>query len=195
MCMRIIVGISGATGAIFGIRMLEALRSVGVETHLVISKWAEVTIKLETDYLIDEVKSLATVVHGSMNQAASISSGSFRVDGMIIAPCSMKTLASIRAGMADGLLGRAADVMLKERKKLVLLIRETPLSDIHLENMLGLSRMGVTIVPPVPAFYNHPKSIDDIVNHIVARTLDQFDIDNSLTKRWKENNVKKMNLI
>ncbi|WP_017727776.1 non-oxidative hydroxyarylic acid decarboxylases subunit B [Halalkalibacterium ligniniphilum] len=193
--MRIIVGISGATGAIFGIRMLEALRSVGVETHLVISKWAEVTIKLETDYSIDDVKSLATVVHGSMNQAASISSGSFRVDGMIIAPCSMKTLASIRAGMADGLLGRAADVMLKERKKLVLLTRETPLSAIHLENMLGLSRMGVTIIPPVPAFYNHPKSIDDIVNHIVARTLDQFDIDNSLTKRWKENNVKKINLI
>lgn len=187
--MRIIVGISGATGAIFGIRMLEAFRASGVETHLVISKWAEATIKLETEYSVEEVKELATVVHSSMNQAASISSGSFRVDGMIIAPCSMKTLASIRAGMSEGLLGRAADVILKERKKLVLLTRETPLNDIHLENMLALSRMGAVIVPPVPAFYNHPVTIDDIVKHIVARTLDQFGIDNSLTKRWKEENV------
>ncbi len=184
--MKIIVGMSGATGAIFGIRMLEALRSVGVETHLVMSKWAETTIKLETEYTVEEVKSMASVVHASMNQAASISSGSFRVNGMIIAPCSMKTLASIRSGMSEGLLGRAADVILKERKKLVLLTRETPLSTIHLENMLALSKMGTVIVPPVPAFYNHPTSIDDIVNHIVARTLDQFDIENSLTRRWRE---------
>jgi 4-hydroxy-3-polyprenylbenzoate decarboxylase len=189
--MRLIVGMSGATGAIFGIRMLEALRSASVETHLVISKWAETTIKLETNYSVDEVKDLASVVHSSMNQAASISSGSFRVDGMIVSPCSMKTLASIRVGMSEGLLGRAADVILKERKKLVLLTRETPLSDIHLENMLALSKMGAVIVPPVPAFYNHPTSIDDIVNHIVARTLDQFDIDNSLTRRWKDDYVNK----
>ncbi len=186
MKKRIIVGISGASGAIFGIRMLEALRTYDVETHLVMTKWAETTIGLETDYSVEQVKELASVVHGSMNQAASISSGSFRVDGMVVAPCSMKTLATIRAGMSEGLLGRAADVILKERKKLVLLTRESPLNDIHLENMLALSRMGVTIFPPVPAFYNHPKSIDDIVDHIVARTLDQFDIDNSLTTRWKD---------
>jgi 4-hydroxy-3-polyprenylbenzoate decarboxylase len=184
--LKIIVGMSGATGAIFGIRILEVLREAGIETHLVMSKWAEVTIRLETQYTVSEVAKLASVVHSPSNQAASISSGSFRVDGMVIAPCSMKTLASIRVGYADGLLARAADVILKERKKLVLLTRETPLNDIHLENMLALSRMGTIILPPVPAFYNNPSSIDDIVNHIVARTLDQFEIDNSLTRRWKD---------
>ncbi|WP_462409742.1 UbiX family flavin prenyltransferase [Neobacillus sp. Marseille-QA0830] len=188
--MRIIVGISGASGAIFGIKMLESLRYCGVETHLIISKWAETTIRLETNYTISQVKELASFVHDSKNQAAAISSGSFRVDGMIIAPCSMKTLATIRTGIADGLMGRAADVVLKERKKLVLLTRETPLNDIHLENMLALSRMGAVIVPPVPAFYINPVTIDDIVNHIVARTLDQFDIDNSFTKRWQEEKMK-----
>jgi flavin prenyltransferase len=187
--MRIIVGMSGATGAIFGIRMLEALRDMGVETHLVMSKWAETTIPLETNYTVSEVKNLASIVHHPLNQAASISSGSFRVDGMVIAPCSMKTLSSIRHGFSEGLLGRAADVILKERKKLVILARETPLNDIHLENMLALSRMGAVIVPPVPAFYNKPTSIDEMVNHIVARTLDQFDIENSLTKRWKDDKV------
>lgn len=184
--MRIIVGITGATGAIFGIRTLEALKAAGVETHLVLSKWAETTIGLETNYTVDQVKKLASVVHAASNQAASISSGSFRVSGMIIAPCSMKTLASIRGGYSEGLVGRAADVVLKERKKLVLLTRETPFNDIHLENMLALSRMGAVILPPTPAFYNKPSTIDDIVNHIVARTLDQFDIDNQLTKRWKD---------
>ncbi len=185
--MRIIVGMSGATGAIFGIRILEVLKEANIETHLVMSKWAKTTIGLETDYSVEDVKNLATVVHSPENQAASISSGSFRVDGMVVAPCSMKTLAAIRMGYAEDLLARAADVILKERKKLVLLTREMPLNDIHLENMLALSRMGVTILPPVPAFYNRPKSIDEIVNHIVARTLDQFGIDNALTRRWKEN--------
>jgi 4-hydroxy-3-polyprenylbenzoate decarboxylase len=184
--MRIIVGISGATGAIFGIRILEVLNEMGVETHLVMSKWAETTIRLETDYTIDQVKRLATCVHEPGNQAASISSGSFRVDGMIIAPCSMKTLASIRIGYSDGLLGRAADMILKERKKLVLLVRETPFNDIHLENMLHLSRMGAVILPPMPAFYNKPATLSDMVNHIAARTLDQFGIDNTLTKRWQD---------
>ena len=184
--LRITVGISGATGAIFGIRILEALREKGVETHLVMSKWAETTIALETDYSVSEVTKLASFVHSPMNQAAPISSGSFRMDGMIVAPCSMKTLAAIRTGYAEGLIARAADVILKERKKLVLLTRETPLNDIHLENMLTLSRMGAVILPPVPAFYNKPSSIDDMVNHIVARTLDQFDIDNTLTRRWKD---------
>lgn len=187
--MRIVVGITGATGAIYGIRILEALREYGIESHLIISKWGETTIRLETDYSVKQVKELATVVHDSNNQAASISSGSFRVDGMIIAPCSMKTLASIRAGIGEGLIGRAADVVLKERKKLVLLPRECPLNDIHLENMLTLSKMGAIMIPPVPAFYNHPKTIDDIVNHIVARTLDQFDIDNTLTRRWHDKSI------
>lgn len=186
MFMRIIVGISGATGAIFGIRMLEALKEKNVETHLVMSKWAEATIKIETKYSVEDVIQLASTVHSPTNQAAPISSGSFRVDGMIVAPCSMKTLASIRMGLADNLLSRSADVILKERKKLVLLTRETPLNSIHLENMLALSRMGTVILPPVPAFYNHPETIDDVVNHIVSRTLDQFDIPNSLTKRWKD---------
>ncbi|GAX90372.1 non-oxidative hydroxyarylic acid decarboxylases subunit B [Effusibacillus lacus] len=184
--MKIVVGITGATGAIYGIRLLEELKAAGAETHLVMSKWAEATIRLETGYTVSEVAALASVVHSSTNQAASIASGSFRVDGMVIAPCSMKTLAGIRVGLADGLINRAADVMLKERKKLVLLVRETPFNDIHLENMLALSRMGAVILPPVPAFYNHPATIDDIVNHIIARTLDQFGIENRLTKRWKD---------
>jgi flavin prenyltransferase len=188
--MRIIVGMSGATGAIFGIRILEVLKQLGIETHLVMSKWAETTIKLETEYTVEQVKRLASFAHEPGNQAASISSGSFRVDGMIIAPCSMKTLASIRIGYSDGLLGRAADVILKERKKLVLLVRETPFNDIHLENMLTLSRMGAVILPPMPAFYNKPVTLDDMVNHIVARTLDQYGIDNQLTKRWQEHDRK-----
>ncbi|WAH40540.1 UbiX family flavin prenyltransferase [Alicyclobacillus fastidiosus] len=182
--MRIIVGISGATGAILGIRMLEALREYAVETHLVLSKWAETTIQVETDYKVEDVRRLASVVHKEDNQAASISSGSFLTDGMIVAPCSMKTLAAIRVGYADALIGRAADVVLKERRKLVLITRECPLSDIHLENMLHLSRMGAVILPPVLTFYNRPRSLDDAVNHVVARTLDQFGIDNDWTKRW-----------
>jgi len=184
--LRIVVGMSGATGAIFGIRILEALRDLKIETHLVMTKWAKTTIALETGYSVEDVKKLASVVHAPDNQAASISSGSFRVDGMIVAPCSMKTLAAIRTGYAEDLLARAADVTLKERRKLVLIAREAPLNDIHLENMLFLSRMGAVIMPPVPAFYNHPQTIDDFVNHIVARTLDQFGIDNTLTKRWKD---------
>lgn len=189
--MKIIVGISGATGAIYGIRMLEALRHAGVETHLILSSWAEKTIAIETDYKLDEVKALATRVHRSNNQAAIISSGSFITDGMIVAPCSMKSLAAISHGYADNLLSRAADVVLKEQRKLVLIPRESPLSAIHLENMLKLSRLGVSIVPPMPAFYNHPQTIDDIVNHTIARTLDQFGIDNSLTQRWLQKTNKK----
>lgn len=182
--MRIVIGISGATGAIYGIRLLEALNEATVETHLIISSWAEKTIKIETSYTLEEVKSLASHVYSSSNQAAIVSSGSFITDGMIIAPCSMKSLAAISHGLADNLLARAADVILKERRKLVILPRETPLNEIHLENMLRLAKMGVTILPPMPAFYNKPKNLDDIINHIVARTLDQFGIDNTLTKRW-----------
>lgn len=183
--MRLIVGMTGATGAPLGVRLLEALRETeGVETHLVMSQWARTTIELETPYTAREVAKLADVVHGPGNQAAAISSGSYPTDGMVVIPCSMKTLAGIRAGYADGLVGRAADVVLKERRKLVLVPRETPLSEIHLENMLALSRMGVAMVPPMPAFYNHPGSVDDVVNHVVARVLDQFGLPAPQARRW-----------
>ncbi len=183
--MRLIVGMTGATGAVFGVRLLEVLREIdGVETHLIISKWARTTLKLETGRSASEIMDLADRVHGPGEQAAPISSGSFRTDGMIIAPCSMKTVAGIRTGYADGLVGRAADVVLKERRKLVLVARETPLSDIHLENLLALSRMGAIVMPPVPAFYNHPESVEDIVDHIVMRVLDQFDLPAEGARRW-----------
>ena len=183
--MRLIVGMTGATGAPLGVRLLEALRETeGVETHLVMSQWARTTIELETPYTAREVAKLADVVHGPGDQAAAISSGSYPTDGMVVIPCSMKTLAGIRAGYADGLVGRAADVVLKERRKLVLVPRETPLSEIHLENMLALSRMGVVMVPPMPAFYNHPGSVDDVVNHVVARVLDQFGLPAPQARRW-----------
>jgi len=182
--MKIIVGMSGATGAIFGIRLLELLKETEVETHLVMSSWAAATIKVETTYTPQEVEKLADYTYSYKDLGAKISSGSFQVDGMIVAPCSMKTLASIRMGLADNLVTRAADVILKERKKLLLLTRETPLNDIHLENMLSLSRMGTIIFPPMPAFYNHPETIDDVVNHIVYRALDQFGIHMPDAKRW-----------
>jgi len=182
--MKVVVGISGATGPIYGIRLLEELKKLGVETHLVLSKWAETTIKLETTYTVDQVKELATFVHSSSNQAAIISSGSFLTEGMIIAPCSMKTLSAISHGYTDNLIARAADVVLKERRKLVIVPREAPLNEIHLENMLRLAKMGTIILPPLPAFYNKPKSVDDIVNHTVARILDQFRIENNVTERW-----------
>lgn len=188
--MKILVGITGASGAIYGIRILEALKECGVETHLIISKWAEKTIKVETSYTFDEIKSLASHYYSSDNQAALISSGSFITDGMIIAPCSMKSVASIRHGFSDNLISRAADVIIKEKRKLVIVPREAPLSTIHLENMLSLSQMGCTILPPMPAFYNKPETVDDIVNHTVARVLDQFDIDNQITKRWLEKSKK-----
>ena len=181
---RIVVGITGATGAIFGVRLLQALRAAEVETHLVLSKWGLQTVEHETGISAPELNALARVVHGSGNMAATISSGSFKTEGMVIAPCTMKTLGAIAQGYGDNLVQRAADVVLKERRKLVLVARETPLSEIHLENMLKLSRMGVTILPPMPAFYNKPQTIDDIVDHIVARVLDQVGIDAEFTKRW-----------
>ncbi len=182
--MRIVVGITGASGAIFGIRTLQALQALGVETHLILSRWARTTIATETGYTIDSVEALASHVYHHDNQAAAVSSGSFRTDGMIIAPCSMKTLAAIRIGYADGLICRAADVVLKERRKLVLLARESPFSEIHLENMLSLTRMGAIIFPPVPAFYNNPKSLDDVIHHIVGRLLDQFGLETPDMSRW-----------
>jgi 4-hydroxy-3-polyprenylbenzoate decarboxylase len=184
--MRLIVGMTGATGAVLGIRLLQELRErPDVETHLVLSRWAKATIELETAWSVRDVMALADVAHGPEDQAASVSSGSFRTDGMIVLPCSVKTLAAIRVGYGSDLIARAADVTLKERRQLVLGVRETPLSVIHLDNMLALARMGVTILPPVPAFYNHPGSVEDVVNHVVARTLDQFGLESDLTPRWE----------
>jgi 4-hydroxy-3-polyprenylbenzoate decarboxylase len=184
--MRLIVGMTGATGALLGIRLLEELsRQPDVETHLVMSRWARATIELESGWSARQVADLADVVHGPEDQAASISSGSFRTDGMVILPCSAETLAAIRAGYGSDLVSRAADVMLKERRPLVLGVRETPLSTIHLENMPALSRMGVTILPPVPAFYNKPASVDDIVDHLVTRVMDQFGLDSERAVRWQ----------
>ncbi|MFI7349651.1 bagremycin/ferroverdin biosynthesis UbiX family decarboxylase BagM/FevK [Streptomyces sp. NPDC049936] len=183
--MRLIVGMTGATGAALGVRLLSELRgNPRVETHLVVSRWARATVELETGLSAREVAALADVAHSPDDQGASISSGSFRADGMVIIPCSTKTLAGIRAGYAEGLLGRAADVTLKERRPLVLVPRETPLNEIHLANMLELARMGVSIVPPMPAFYNRPESVDDIVDHIVTRVLDQFGIETAGARRW-----------
>ncbi|MCY1102917.1 non-oxidative hydroxyarylic acid decarboxylases subunit B [Shouchella clausii] len=183
--MKLIIGMTGATGAIFGIRLLQQLQKTEVESHLVMSPWAAATIQAETPFTVKDVERLADYTYSPKDLGAAISSGSFQIDGMMIAPCSMKTLASIRTGLADNLVTRAADVMLKERKPLLLMTRETPLNDIHLENMLALSRMGAHIVPPMPAFYNQPQTIDDLVDHIVYRTLDQFGIHLPDAKRWQ----------
>ena len=182
--MRIIVAITGATGAIYGIRTLERLREARVETHLVISRWGGRTLLHETPYSREHVEALADVTYAPADMGAAISSGSFRTDGMIVAPCSAKTLAAIAHGFGENLIHRAADVILKERRRLVLVVREAPLSDIHLENMLKLSRMGAVILPPMPAFYHHPRTIDDIVDHTVARILDQFGIEMRWAPRW-----------
>ena len=181
---RLIVGITGATGAIFGVRLLRALQDTEVETHLVASRWAQRTIEHETSYSFKDVRAMAKVYHEPGNMGASVSSGSFITEGMVIAPCSMRSLAAIAQGNGDHLVHRAADVVLKERRRLVLVAREMPLSEIHLENMLKLSRMGATIMPPMPAMYNHPQTVDDIVDHVVARVLDQFSIEANFAKRW-----------
>ena len=189
---RIVVGMTGATGAVFGIELLRQLQQCrDVQTHLVLSRWARATIHLETGLSAGDVAGLADVVYSWDDQAAVISSGSFLTHGMVVAPCSMKTLAGIRTGYADGLIARAADVTLKERRRLVLVPRETPLSEVHLENMLALTRMGARIVPPMPAFYNHTASIGDIVDHIVMRILDQFEIESTTAKRWDGVSTKK----
>ncbi len=182
--MKLVVGMTGATGAAIGVRVLHALKELDVETHLVISKWARATIQMETPYSVQEVLALATRSYSEHDQAAAISSGSFRADGMIVVPCSMKTLAAIRCGYGEGLIARAADVTLKEQRKLVMVPRESPLNAIHLENMLALTRAGALMLPPMPAFYNNPVTTDDIINHTVSRILDQFGLDNDLTKRW-----------
>ena len=181
---RLIVGITGATGTIFGVRVLQMLHGSGVETHLVVSKWAARTLAHETPYSLKEIQALATQSYGSGDQGATISSGSFVTIGMVIAPCSMRSLAAIAHGLGDNLIHRAADVILKERRKLVLVVRESPFNEIHLENMLKLARMGVVILPPMPAFYNNPQNLDDMINHITMRVIDQFDIHLDVMNRW-----------
>ena len=184
---RLIIGISGATGAIYGVRMLEILAKFDdIETHLVMSKAGRMTIQVETPFSVKDVEALADVVHDINNVGASISSGSFRTEGMVIAPCSMKSMGAIAHSLGGDLLVRGADVVLKERKKLVLVVRETPLHLGHLEAMASLTRMGAVIFPPVPAFYHRPKTLDDIINQTVTRILDQFDIDVKLFHRWDD---------
>ena len=182
--MRLIVGITGATGVIYGVRLLERLREAGVETHLVISRWGGRTLLHETPYTREQVEALAHTVYAPADMGAAISSGSFQTAGMIVVPCSARTLAAIAHGFGDSLIHRAADVVLKERRKLLLAVREAPLSDVHLENMLKLSRMGVVILPPVPAFYNNPRSLADIVEHTVTRMLDQYGVEVPGAARW-----------
>lgn len=183
---RFIVGISGASGVIYGIRMLEVLKGIpDIETHLVMSRFGRLNVEIETDYTAQDVESLADVVHGYNNQAASISSGSFKTDGMVVAPCSMKTLSAIANSAADSLLVRAADVVLKERRTLVLMPREVPLHVGHCKLLYDAAQLGAVIAPPMPAFYNRPNTINDIVNHSIGRVLDLFDIDAGILTRWQ----------
>ena len=180
---RLIVAITGATGTILGVRLLQVLKGTDVETHLVLSRWGARTLLHETPYTVDEVRRMATRSYAEGDQGAALSSGSFVTMGMVIAPCSVNTLGAIAQGHGKDLVHRAADVVLKERRRLVLAVRESPLSEIHLENMLKLARMGVVIAPPLPAFYNAPRTIDDIVDHTVSRLLDLFDI-HVEARRW-----------
>jgi len=180
----LVVALTGATGIIYGVRLLERLREAGVGSHLVMSKWAIQTMLQETAYTVDGVKRLATEVHSPEDFGASISSGSFVTRGMVVAPCSMRTLAAVSTGSGTNLIHRAADVVLKERRRLVLVPREAPLSDIHLEHMLRLSRMGAVIFPPVPAFYQRPATVAEIVDHTVMRVLDQFGLHLDEAGRW-----------
>jgi 4-hydroxy-3-polyprenylbenzoate decarboxylase len=183
---RLIVGISGASGIIYGVRLLEVLRDIGIETHLVMSKSAEVTLAYETNLKVSAVKNLADVVYANTDMAAAISSGSFRTRGMIIAPCSIRTVSEIASGVTASLLSRAADVVLKERRRLVLMVRESPLHTGHLRTLTQASEIGAIIAPPLPGFYARPQTIDDLVDHTVGRVLDLFDIDAGLVKRWGE---------
>jgi 4-hydroxy-3-polyprenylbenzoate decarboxylase len=181
---RIIVGISGASGIVYGIRLLEVLKDVGIETHLVMSRSAEVTLAYETKMKVSAVKALASVVYANTDIAAAISSGSFKTRGMIIAPCSIRTVSEIATGVTSSLMSRAADVVLKERRRLVLMVRESPLHTGHLRTLTQASEIGAIIAPPVPSFYAKPQSIGDMVDHTVGRVLDLFDIDAGLVRRW-----------
>lgn len=183
---RLAVGITGASGVVYGVRLLQTLRRLGVETHLTMSRAAEVTLAHETDMKVADVRALASRNHGINDIAAPIASGSFRCLGMIVAPCTIRTMSEIASGATSSLLTRAADVTLKERRRLVLMVRETPLHLGHLRTMAALTEMGAVIFPPVPAFYAAPKSLDDMVDHTVGRALDLFGIDSGLVRRWKE---------
>lgn len=183
---KIVVGITGASGSIYAIDLLEKLKSIpDVETHVVISSWAKENIKLETDYELKDVLALADIVYNSKNLGAAIASGSFKTDGMVIVPASMKTVAALSIGYTDNLITRAADVVLKEQRKLILVPRETPLSAIHLENLTKLARLGVHIIPPIPAFYNKPQSLADIITHQSMKILDSLGIEHNFGKRWE----------
>lgn len=181
---RLIVGVSGASGAIYGIRLLEAARALGLETHLVLTRAAAMTINYETDYTVKSVCALASVVHAAEDVGAPISSGSFRTLGMVVAPCSMRSASEIAYGNTSSLLTRAADVQLKEKRRLVLLAREAPLHAGHLRTLAAVAEIGAVVLPPVPAFYTRPESIDDIVSHTVGRALDLFGLDAGLVRRW-----------
>jgi 4-hydroxy-3-polyprenylbenzoate decarboxylase len=183
---RMIVGLSGASGIIYGVRMLEVLRGTGLEIHLVMSKSAEVTLAHETDYKVAEVKALAHVVHQNTDLGAAISSGSFRTMGMVIAPCSIRTASEIACGVTSTLMARAADVVLKERRRLVLMVRESPLHTGHLRTLTQLSEIGAIIAPPLPGFYARPETLDEMIDHTIGRTLDLFDIETGLVRRWRE---------
>ena len=182
--LRLVVGISGASGVIYGLRTLEILHSMKIETHVVLSQWGEKNIEIETDKTIEYVRSLATALYGNDSLAAPISSGSFLHSGMIIVPCSMKTLASIANGYDETLISRAAGVTLKESRLLVVVPRETPLSRIHLQNMLKLAEAGAVILPAMPGFYHKPTSLQDMIDHLVGKIIDQFSIRNNLSPRW-----------
>jgi 4-hydroxy-3-polyprenylbenzoate decarboxylase len=182
--VRLVIGISGASGAIYGIRTLKVLKEFRVETHLIMTTAAMETIRLETDYKIADVESLATHVYGIDDITSKVASGSFRTDGMVIIPCSTKTLGGIASGYSDNLLLRAADVTVKERRPLVLVVRETPLSLIHLENMVKVTRAGAVVLPAMPAFYHRPKTVDALVDQVVGKALDTLGVDNQTFKRW-----------
>lgn len=182
--MRLVVGLSGGSGIIYGVRFLEVLRELGVESHLIFTPAAKKTLVLETDYTVSQVESLATRVYGVGDIAAPPSSGSFKTDGMVVIPCSMKTLAGIASGYSDNLLLRAADVTLKERRPLILVLRETPLNIIHIENMLRAAQAGAVIAPAMPAFYHKPKTIEDLLNHQVGKVLDLLGVEHNLFERW-----------
>jgi len=182
--LKLIVAMTGASGALYGIRLLEALRAYGVETHLIVSRWGRTTLEHETKYCYQEVASLAYRSYNYEDMFCPAASGSARFDGMIVVPCSMKTLSGIRYGYADNLITRSADVTIKEGRRLILVVRETPLSPIQLENMLDLSRLGVVIMPPVPSFYTKPETLEDVIDQTVTRMLDQLGIDSQGVKRW-----------
>jgi len=181
---RLIIGISGASGIIYGVRLLQALKTLPVETHLVMTRTAEVTLAHETRMKVADVRRLADVTYPIGDLAAAISSGSFRTIGMIVAPCSMRSLGEIAHGISSNLLTRAADVVLKERRRLVLVTRETPLHTIHLRNLVTVSELGAIVAPPMPAFYSKPKTLDDVIDHTVGRILDLFNLDTGKVKRW-----------